>query len=119
MYKGKLFALRDELFSQVKDLSENNLMRSQKDMSGDISGHSLHMADVAGDFYEREFNLGLMSNEKRTIFEIDAALKRIEDKSYGTCSMCEEPIAKIRLNAIPYARYCKKCQEKLEKEEQR
>jgi RNA polymerase-binding protein DksA len=117
MYKEKLLNLRDDIFSQMKDLSEETLMKSQKDISGDISGYSIHMADVASDHYEREFNLGLVSNERRTLMEIDEALKRIEEKTYGLCLMCEKPIAKRRLNAIPYASCCKKCQEKLEKEE--
>ncbi len=91
-------------------------MKSQKEMSGDLSAHTLHMADMAGDHYEREFNLGIMSSEREQIQEIDDALRRIDEDSYGICKMCEKPIGKIRLNAIPQARYCKKCQEKLENE---
>ncbi len=116
LYKEKLLNLRDDIFSQMQDLSQETLMKSQKDLSGDISGYSLHMADVASDNYEREFNLGLVSNERKIIMEIEEALKRIEDKTYGICLMCEKPIAKKRLEAIPYTRYCKRCQEKLEKE---
>jgi len=115
-YQEKLFSLRDEIFSQMRDLSQDTLMKSQKDISGDISGYSIHMADVASDNYEREFNLGLVSNERRLLIEIDEALKRIEENKFGICLYCNKPIAKKRLNAIPYTRYCKKCQEKLEKE---
>lgn len=116
VYKEKLFALRDELYAQVKDLSENTLMKSQREMSGDISGHMIHLADMAGDHYEREFNLGIMSNEREQIQKIDEALRRIDNDDYGTCQLCQKPITKSRLNAIPHARYCKKCQEKLESE---
>ncbi|MCD6227945.1 MAG: TraR/DksA C4-type zinc finger protein [Candidatus Omnitrophica bacterium] len=117
VYQEKLFSLRDEIFSQMKDLSQDTLMKSQKDISGDISGYSIHMADVASDNYEREFNLGLVSNERKLLMEIDEALKRIEENNFGVCLYCNKPIAKKRLKAIPYARCCKKCQEKLEKEE--
>lgn len=116
-YKEKLYALRDELYSQIKDMSENNLMKSQKDISGDLSGHTLHMADVAGDHYEREFNLGLMSNEKEQVHLIDEALRRIDDNTYGICQKCDKDIPKQRLDAVPHALYCLKCQKKLEEEE--
>jgi RNA polymerase-binding protein DksA len=116
VYKEKLFNLRDDILSQIRDISEDTLMKTQKDLSGDISGYSLHMADVASDNYERDFNIGLVSSERKILMEIDAALKRIEEGSYGVCPMCGKRIAKSRLNAIPYARYTKECQEQLEKE---
>ena len=74
------------------------------------------MADVASDSYERDFNLGLVSSEREIILSIDDALKRISNKTYGLCQQCEKPISKNRLEAIPYAEYCIKCKEKLEKE---
>ncbi|MDD3296549.1 MAG: TraR/DksA C4-type zinc finger protein [Candidatus Omnitrophica bacterium] len=116
-YKEKLLDLKDDIMRQMKDISEDTLMKTQKDVSGDFSGYGLHMADVATDNYERDFNLGLVSNERKTIMEIDEALKRIEDGTYGICQMSGKPIAKTRLNAIPYAKYTKKCQEQREQED--
>ena len=85
-------------------------------MSGDISGYGLHIADVASDNYERDFNLGLVSNERKIVMDIDEALKRIDENIYGVCQKCVKPVVKTRLKAIPYAKYCKKCQEKIESE---
>jgi len=115
-YRDKLFNLKDDILKQIRDISEDTLMKSQKDISGDISGYSIHIADVATDNYERDFNLGLVSNERKIVMAIDDALKRIEEKAYGVCEDCKKPIAKSRLEAIPYARRCRKCKEKLEKE---
>ncbi len=115
-YKEKLFNLRDDITKQMRDITNNTLMKSQKDMSGDISGYGMHMADVASDSYERDFNLSIVSNERQIILSIDDALKRITEKKYGLCSQCEKPISKKRLDAIPYAKYCVNCKEKLEKE---
>ena len=115
-YKEKLFNLKDDVLNQIRDISKDTLMKSQKDMSGDISGYGIHMADVATDNYERDFNLGLVSNERNIVMDIDGALKRIEDKSYGICEMCKKDITKGRLDALPYAKYCRKCKEKAEKE---
>lgn len=115
-FKEKLLNLKESTLEEIKDISEDTLMKSQKEMSGDMSGYSIHMADVATDNYEREFNLGLVSDERKTLLEIEEALKRIEDKEYGVCHKCEKTISLVRLNAIPYVRYCKKCQEVMEKE---
>ncbi|MDD5195480.1 MAG: TraR/DksA C4-type zinc finger protein [Candidatus Omnitrophica bacterium] len=116
VYREKLINLKEQFLSQIKEISENTLMKTQKDISGDMSGYSLHMADVASDNYERDFNLGLVSDERSILLEIEEALKMIEDKVYGICKLCEKPIAKSRLNAIPYVKNCKKCQEKQDKQ---
>ncbi len=116
IFREILINLKEDLLNKIRDISEDTLMKSQKDISGDISGYSLHMADVASDNYERDFNLNLMSNEHKILFQIDEALKRIEDKTYGICLSCNKNITKGRLKAIPYARYCAKCKERLEKE---
>lgn len=116
LYKDKLLELKDKATQQMKDISQDTLMKSQKDMSGDISGYSLHMADVASDNYDREFNLGLVSGERDVIIEIEQAIKRIDDKSFGSCLCCKKSISKTRLNALPYAKYCIDCQEKKDKE---
>ncbi|MDD4953790.1 MAG: TraR/DksA family transcriptional regulator, partial [Candidatus Omnitrophica bacterium] len=83
--------------------------------SGDISGYTYHMADVATDNYDREFSLGIASNERKMIYELDDALKKIDEGAFGICEDCKSPIAKNRLKAVPYARLCLKCQEKREK----
>jgi DnaK suppressor protein len=115
-YKEKLLNLKEDVLDQIREISKETLMKSQKDMSGDISGYSLHLADVASDNYERDFNLNLVSSERKILLEIEEALHRIKDGTYGICQMSGKSITKSRLNAIPYAKYSKKCQEQLEKE---
>jgi len=116
-YRDKLLNMREEISERMRELSEDTLMKSQKDMSGDMSGYTLHPADVATDNYEREFNIGLVSGEQTILFEIDEALKRISDSTYGMCSYSGRPIPKTRLNAIPYTKYDRKAQEQMEKED--
>ena len=111
-YRKMLFKLKEELVHDINNMSKNP--SSQESESGDVSGHVLHMADVATDMYDREFNLGLASNERELLFKIDQALKRIDEQSFGACTECEKPIPLMRLNAIPYADTCLKCQEKIE-----
>lgn len=113
-YKDLLLKHREKIMGEIEHITSNTLKTSQRDASGDLSGYTLHMADVATDHYDREFSLGIAGAEQAIIYNIDEALKRIEDGSYGLCSTCDRPISKKRLNAVPYAEYCIACQEKEE-----
>jgi RNA polymerase-binding protein DksA len=116
MYKEKLINLKEEIMTKIREISEDTLMKTQRESSGDISGYSLHIADAASDNYERDFSLGLVSDERKVLLEVEEALKRVEAKTYGFCLLCEKAIGGVRLKAVPHTKYCKKCQEKLEKE---
>jgi RNA polymerase-binding protein DksA len=82
------------------------LKKSRLDASGDLSSMPIHMADIGSDIYEQEFALGLMDSERKLIREIDDALQRIEQHTYGICEGTGKPISKARLEAQPWARYC-------------
>jgi DnaK suppressor protein len=114
-YKKLILKRKDEILDDIQHISEDTLKKSQKDASGDISGYTYHMADVATDTYDREFSLGLASNGREMLYGLDDAMKRIEDGTFGICEECKTVIAKSRLKAVPWARYCVKCQEKKEK----
>jgi RNA polymerase-binding protein DksA len=114
-YKKLISKRKSEIMDDIDHISEDTLKKSQKDASGDISGYTFHMADVATDTYDREFSLGIASNERQLIYELDDALKRIEEGTFGACEDCKSLIAKTRLKAIPYARLCLSCQQKREK----
>lgn len=113
-YKKLLLKKKEEILQAVKHIEQDTLSRSQRDASGDLSGYTLHMADVATDSYDREFSLGLASNAQRILYEIDEALKRVKEKGFGNCQLCEKPIPRKRLTAIPYASLCIACQSKEE-----
>ncbi len=115
-FREKLLNVREDILERIRELSEDTLMKSRAEISGDISGYSIHPADMASDNYEREFSLGLVSNERRLLLEIDDALKRVKDGTYGVCLYSGKPISKTRLNVIPYTKYRKDVQEQLEKE---
>ena len=59
------------------------------------------MADAGTDNFDREFALSLVSSEQDGLYEVEAALKRLEAGSFGLCDMCEKPIARPRLEAVP------------------
>jgi len=114
-YRKLLIVKRDEIMGDISHISEETLKKSQKDASGDISGYTFHMADVATDSYDREFSLGLASKERGVLLEINNALQKIQEGNFGLCESCKRPISKVRLKAVPYATLCLKCQQGREK----
>jgi len=113
-FKKLLLKAREEVFSSVDHITGETRRSSQKDASGDLSGYTFHMADMASDNYDREFSLNLASGERETLIKIDEALKRIEEKNYGKCLSCGKNISKRRLTAIPHAKLCMVCKRKEE-----
>jgi DnaK suppressor protein len=68
-----------------------------------------HMAETATATLDREIDYTLEENSEHVLAAIDAALKRIEDGTFGTCVNCGKPIAEERLAAIPWATHCIDC----------
>ena len=118
-YRVMLLEKKERLGGEIHRMEGDTLKKSQRDLSGDLSGYSLHMADMATDNFDREFALSLFSNEQEIMYEIDEALERIDSGVFGNCEMCEKPISEKRLQALPYARNCNACQEKEEKKRKR
>ncbi len=110
MFKDLLKKMKEQFLEQISAVEKDNLRTSQKDASGDLSGYSIHMADMATDSYDREFSLSRVSGEQKIVYLIDEALKRIEDGDYGMCMTCGNLIAKNRLKAVPHAKFCVTCQ---------
>ena len=118
-YTRLLVELRDHLIDGVNFLATDNLKRSHREATGELSGYSLHMADAGTDNFDREFALSLVSSEQEALYEIEEALKRLEHTTYGLCGNCEKPIRKERLEAVPFARLCIQCQSLIEKDRRR
>ena len=114
-YYKILVDLRKHLTAGIELHSEETLKRSSKDDSGDLSSYGQHMADAGTDTFDRDFALSLVSSEQEALTEIDAAIKRIHDGTYGICEITQKPIAKERLLAVPFTRYSAEAQKDLEK----
>lgn len=115
MHRGLLLRLRDRIVDEISFLANDSLNRSQKDSSGDLSSHSFHMADQGTDNFDREFAANLLSSEQDVLYEIDEALRRIDQGTYGICEMSGKPIEKERLKFLPFARYCVAVQSEMER----
>ena len=113
-YKGLLLKEREKIGGGLNHIAQDTLKTSQRDASGDLSGYSFHMADMASDNYEVEFSLGRASDEQNILYSVDEALKRIQDGTYGSCTQCGKQIPKKRLDALPHTELCIACQSKNE-----
>jgi RNA polymerase-binding protein DksA len=104
-YKAMLLAKQSEILENVESMEQEALMRERSD----LSNAPIHFADAGTDSYEIDNTLGLMDSERKLLKQIDEALQRIEDGTYGICAGHGEMICAKRLEAIPWARYCVDC----------
>jgi len=102
----------DRLSNGIRKIEESALHESVRETTGDLYSY----AETGTDNFERETALNIATNESERLRDVTDALKRIDSGTYGVCEGCEEPILRKRLEAFPSARYCIKCQSKLEKE---
>jgi len=105
---------RAELTQMILRLEEiTEELRS--DRSGGDGGVSNHLAEGASSTFDQERDLALLGNLRRTLEQVDAALRRLEAGTYGLCEVCGEPIDRARLETLPYAAQCLNCQRRLER----
>jgi RNA polymerase-binding transcription factor len=103
-YRGVLESERDRLLHAVHAVHHDGSLLEE---SGDLAiGSGDHIADSATETYLRELDGGLEENAEHLLGEIGAALERIEDGTYGLCSVCGRSIGEERLEAVPYATLC-------------
>lgn len=101
-YRDLLVIRRAEILGDITSMSTEALRAD----ASNLSNMPLHMADVGSDQYEQELTLGLVESERRLIQEINDALSRIAEGTYGVCQKTGKRINKTRLNAKPWAKYC-------------
>ncbi|HEY4301326.1 MAG TPA: TraR/DksA C4-type zinc finger protein [Candidatus Didemnitutus sp.] len=114
-----LVDLRNHVLDQLGEHTEETLRKSAKDDSGDLSGYGQHMADAGTDTFDRDFALSLVSSEQEALSEIEAAIKRIHNGTYGVCESTQKPIAKERLLAVPFTRYSAEAKKEVERHSHR
>lgn len=109
LYKEMLLDIRARLRGDVNAMAKAALNKTRSEANGDLSSMPIHMADIGSDNYEQEFTLSMMETEESTLEAIEAALERIEGRTYGQCEECGKSIKKTRLKAIPFTPLCINC----------
>jgi DnaK suppressor protein len=108
-FKKRLEELRDQMTHLIRDTSESVKTADQ------TKGYSQHQADEGTDDFDRTITLEVTSKEFNILRQIERALDKIQEGTYGVCDISGEEIPLARLEAIPYACMTVKAQEKLEK----
>lgn len=113
--RATIDGIRKRLEDERADLlAQIDALQISSDEEQTDSGVGNHLADDASELFLRERNMALRGNAEELIAQIDGALRRIDDQSYGTCARCGRPIGVERLEALPYAAYCITCQSEVE-----
>ncbi len=107
-YYHRLTELREALLNRQVALT--------KDALEEAPTFSSHIADAGTDTYDRDLALGMLSSEQDAVYEIDEALDRIRNGTYGTCEMTGKKIEPARLEAIPWTRFSAAAEKELERE---
>ena len=102
-YRDRLLARREGLFRQV---TEAEMSSRERDLEA-----TQDPADMAANAYTKELLISMSANDRGMLALIDEALLRIEAGTFGDCVNCSEPMQEKRLEAVPWARYCLKCQD--------
>jgi len=95
---------------------ENLTEESEQESVAELSSYDQHQADMGTETFEREKDLSILEQIEAELADVEYALRRLDEGTYGTCEACGKPIDKDRLEAIPAARLCRDDQEKAERE---
>lgn len=110
-FRKMLLELRQKLASNVGHM-QNEALRNNGESVGELSDMPLeHLADRGSDNFAKDLMISILQTSEGEICDIDAALAKLEDRTYGTCENCRSKIAESRLVALPFARLCIKCKQ--------
>ena len=107
-FKATLTRLRQVISGDINNLEADAFQTDGERLSVD------NPADIGSESFAQEFSLELLQRDEATLAEIEEALDRVAQGTFGQCESCAQPIPKSRLNAVPHARNCVECQRQSE-----
>jgi RNA polymerase-binding protein DksA len=108
-FREALLEERQRIEAAIQNLHDEHPGTLSED-AGEETAYDNHLADTATETYDRELDYTLEENSEHLLAEIDGALRRIDEGSFGICTNCGKPIAEERLEALPWATLCIGCQ---------
>lgn len=111
--RTRLLELRTHLLDSMEGVAKDSIRTRPEGSEASVGG--MHMGDAGSDAYDRDFALSLLSKEQDALYEIQEALKRIDNRSYGYCEMTGKRIPEERLEALPFTRFTREAQEQIER----
>jgi DnaK suppressor protein len=116
VYRKKLHALRANLDDRAPSLREEACHGAGGEDAGGLSNAPIHLGDLGSQEEGIVVNLGLAANEASLRQEVDEAVLRLDEGTFGMCEACRKEIGSERLEAIPYSRLCIRCAEQSQRE---
>jgi DnaK suppressor protein len=113
-YRNSLRDMTLRTREDVDAVSRQTLGPGGEQADGALTEVSIHLEDMGTETYLQELNAALLENEEYLLNEALAALRRIDEGTFGICENCNTPIANERLDALPYTRHCTGCAEALQ-----
>lgn len=115
-FREVLSDLRKKLSQNVSNMQDGALRESGRN-ANELSDMPMeHLADRASDNFTKDLLIGILQNSEAEIVDIDIALEKIENGTYGQCEECDGEIKIQRLKALPFARQCIECKQALEQQ---
>lgn len=110
-YKNKLNEEKNKINGVIKQLDDNGMTKFNSETASELSFYDNHPADMGSEVFEVEKGMALKANEASMLEKINEALTAIDEGSYGTCKTCGKTIDEERLDFLPYATNCIKCED--------
>jgi len=113
LIKKKLLQEKERLEKELHELLER-IATGEHERVAEMSTFDDHPADMANETFEREKEMAIEGNIEDLLSKVSAALEKITEGSYGLCDACGTEINRSRLDALPWAAFCRDCQDKIE-----
>jgi len=113
-FRERLLQEQERLKQELEEIEARVSSAGGVDAAAELSGYDDHPADLASETFEREKDLAIADTLEATLQKVRVALDKLKGSSYGVCDACGKPIAKKRLEALPYATLCVECQARTE-----
>ncbi len=115
--RGQLGAEQDRLRALRDDFIDGGLTtQSEEESLAELSSSAQHQADIGTETFDRERDVSILEQVEAELADVELALRRLDDGSYGTCEACGRLIGDSRLEAKPEARLCLDDQTRAERE---
>lgn len=112
--RQQLQDMKRQITEQLQETDDFGLERSFNDSTGELSGYDNHPADLGSELFERSKDMALCKLSHKHVEQIDTALKKIHEGTYGKCERCGQMIPDDRLEAMPESVYCLECSQQTE-----
>ncbi|WP_254512536.1 TraR/DksA family transcriptional regulator [Anatilimnocola floriformis] len=116
-YRQQLHILRERLLGVVTAVTAQAMQPSGGQGESELSNAPMHLADMGTEEYLHDLNATLLENEEDLAAEVQAAIERLDDGTFGVCDNCDQDIVPERLQAMPFVRHCVVCAEAIDHRE--